>query len=97
MTQRKLKIISRLGTALSSCCESSTMAILKFSKKKKKKKKKKKLALFILRCFTATKIRIWRAFMPASKIYVTNCICSVEVPTESKTSEEKSRKLIDLF
>ncbi|KAI8367890.1 hypothetical protein EDC96DRAFT_442080, partial [Choanephora cucurbitarum] len=45
----------------------------------------------------ATKIRIWRAFMPASKVYVTNCIGSVEVPTESKTSEEKMRKLIDLF
>ncbi|KAG0823875.1 hypothetical protein G6F19_010636 [Rhizopus arrhizus] len=45
----------------------------------------------------ATKIRIWRAFMPESKVYVTNCIGSVEVPTESKTSEEKLRKLIDLF
>ena len=35
--------------------------------------------------------------MPASEVYVVNCIGSVEVPTDSKTSEEKLRKLIDLF
>ncbi|KAG2191653.1 hypothetical protein INT46_004425 [Mucor plumbeus] len=56
----------------------------------------KKIGSFFVQA-TPTKIRIWRAFMPASKVYVTNCIGSVEVPTESKTSEEKLRKLIDLF
>ncbi|KAI7873841.1 uncharacterized protein EV154DRAFT_430592, partial [Mucor mucedo] len=47
--------------------------------------------------FLATKIRIWRLSMPASKIYITNCIGSVEVPVQAKTCEEKLRKLIDLF
>ncbi|KAI8876608.1 hypothetical protein K501DRAFT_300343, partial [Backusella circina FSU 941] len=56
----------------------------------------KKIGSFFVQA-TPTKIRIWRAFMPASKAYVINCIGSVEVPTESKTSEEKLRKLIDLF
>ncbi|KAI7902403.1 uncharacterized protein BX663DRAFT_74638 [Cokeromyces recurvatus] len=46
---------------------------------------------------TPTKIRIWRAFMPASKIYVINCIGLVKVPTASKTSEENLRELINLF
>ncbi|KAI8059692.1 hypothetical protein BDF21DRAFT_390190 [Thamnidium elegans] len=56
----------------------------------------KKIGSFFVQA-TPTKIRIWRAFMPASKVYVISCIGSVEVPTESKTSEEKLRKLIDLF
>lgn len=97
MTQRKLKIISRLNTVLSPCCmssgESSTMVILTFSKKLALFLFKRHVCIFsflqrhirqrfILWCFPATKIRIWRAFMPASKIYVANCIGSVEVPTD---------------
>lgn len=35
--------------------------------------------------------------MPATKVYMANCIGSVEVLTESKTSEEKLKKLNDLF
>ncbi|KAI9022947.1 hypothetical protein CLU79DRAFT_749632 [Phycomyces nitens] len=56
----------------------------------------KKIGSFFVQA-TPTKIRVWRASMPARKVYVTTCIGSVKVPTEPKSSEEKLRKLINLF
>ncbi|KAI9252798.1 hypothetical protein EDC94DRAFT_493626, partial [Helicostylum pulchrum] len=41
----------------------------------------------------AANIRIWRALMPASKFYLTNCTSSAEYQHNSK----RQRKLIDLF
>ncbi|KAI9480275.1 MAG: hypothetical protein EXX96DRAFT_594635 [Benjaminiella poitrasii] len=47
----------------------------------------KKIGSFF--CFSATKIRIWRAFMLASKVYVTNCIGLVEVQQNLKRQRKK--------
>ncbi|KAI8876559.1 hypothetical protein K501DRAFT_200148 [Backusella circina FSU 941] len=33
---------------------------------------------------------IWRVSMPHSKLYIKNCIGSVEVPTTARTSEKMS-------
>ncbi|KAI9262603.1 hypothetical protein EDC94DRAFT_561559 [Helicostylum pulchrum] len=51
----------------------------------------------LLLSINKTKIRIWRTFMPTGQIYVINCIGSVEVPTDAKSSKENLRKLIDMF
>ncbi|KAI7873839.1 uncharacterized protein EV154DRAFT_401169, partial [Mucor mucedo] len=53
--------------------------------------------MFCFMAFLVTRIRIQRLSIPASKIYVTNCIGSVDVPTQAKTCEEMLITLIDLF
>lgn len=56
----------------------------------------KKIGVFFIQV-TPTKLRIWRVSMPHSKLYIKNCIGSVEVPTTARTSEENLRKLVNLL
>ncbi|KAG1139478.1 hypothetical protein G6F37_010271 [Rhizopus arrhizus] len=56
----------------------------------------KRIGVFFIQV-TPTKLRIWRVLMPHSKLYIKNCIGSVEVPTAARTSEENLRKLVNLL
>ncbi|CAO3632099.1 unnamed protein product [Mucor fragilis] len=55
-----------------------------------------KIGVFFIQV-TPTKLRIWRMSMPHSKLYIKNCIGSVEIPTKARHSEENLRKLVNLF